>query len=179
MTMPTMPTTTQRKPVFANRRTHRCADMRAKMSPCRSYRYSLERHWNVKLPSVMFIGLNPSTADEQTDDPTVRRCIGFAKRWGFGSLILTNLFSYRSKDPKHLLVVDDPIGRWNDRWIDQAAERADLVVAAWGALGGIMARDQVVAARIATLYCLGKTKGGHPRHPLYLAGDLEPTPFRF
>ena len=89
----------------------------AAFSPCRRYRYCLSRVWNPKLPSVMFVGLNPSTADEQEDDPTVRRCIGFARNWNFGGLILVNLFAYRSTDPADLLRVDDPVGPGNDKHI--------------------------------------------------------------
>jgi hypothetical protein len=86
-------------------------------SPCRTYRYSLFRVWNPKFPSVMFVGLNPSTADEQEDDPTVRRCVGFARKWNFGGLILVNLFAYRSTDPAGLLEAEDPVGPGNDKHI--------------------------------------------------------------
>jgi hypothetical protein len=147
------------------------------MSSCRKYRYVLERSWAPELPTVMFIGLNPSTADGREDDPTVRRCIGFAMRWGFGALVLTNLFGYRTTDPRKLTLVGDPVGPRNDRCIDEAVQRSDLLVAAWGTRGGYQDRDRSVSARIENLKCLGTTKSGHPRHPLYLRHDATLRPF--
>ncbi len=152
--------------------------MSARLSKCALYRYTLERTWDAERPSVMFIGLNPSTADATHDDPTVRRCVGFAKRWGFGSMLLTNLFALRATDPRALMDVEDPIGPSNDRWIDRTKDRASLVVAAWGARGGLMDRDSEVAERFSELHCLGTTKDGSPRHPLYLRADAEPRSFR-
>lgn len=149
----------------------------ATFSPCRSYRYSLTRVWNPKLPSVMFVGLNPSTADEHGDDPTVRRCIGFARKWGFGGVMLVNLFAYRSTDPSGLLEVDDPIGRGNDRHILSCAGRAKRIVVAWGTKGCLLDRNQDVLAILPRAYCFGVTKEGHPKHPLYLAGDTSVQPF--
>ena len=150
----------------------------ATFSSCRYYRYVLERRWDNGLPQVMFIGLNPSTADERMDDPTVRRCVRFAKDWGFGSLILANLFALRSTDPRGLFDADDPIGRWNDRWLNRLSDRASLLVAAWGVRGGFRGRDKVVADRLPEMHCLGTTKDGYPRHPLYLRADARPVPFR-
>ncbi len=89
-------------------------------SRCSHYRYSLSRTWNESLQRIVFIGLNPSTADAQHDDPTVRRCIGFARRWGYGGLTLVNLFAYRTTEPAELKEVDDPVGLDNDRWIAEA-----------------------------------------------------------
>lgn len=149
----------------------------ATFSGCRRYRYVLERRWDDALPAVLFIGLNPSTADEQTDDPTVRRCIRFARDWGFGSLLLANLFALRSTDPKGLVDAADPVGRWNDRWLKRLESRASLSVAAWGVHGTLRDRDQTVTARLVNLHCLGTTKDGHPRHPLYLRADTLPRPF--
>ncbi len=149
----------------------------ATFSSCRRYRYSLERRWDKGLPTVMFIGLNPSTADETVDDPTIRRCIGFAINWGYGSLIMTNLFGLRSTDPRGLLNVKDPIGRCNDMWLDRAYSTSDLVVAAWGAKGHLFERDLQVSKRLEDLHCLGTTKGGHPKHPLYLRSDIQPRRF--
>jgi hypothetical protein len=143
----------------------------AAFSPCRNYRYSLSRFWNPTLPSILFVGLNPSTADDQKDDPTVRRCIGFARSWNFGGLILVNLFAYRSTDPSALLEAEDPIGPANDRHILAGAAVASLVVLAWGARGGLLDRDQQVLSFLPNAHCLGTTKDGHPKHPLYLAGS--------
>ena len=143
----------------------------ASFSRCRTYRYSLMRVWAPEHPLVMFIGLNPSTADERQDDATVRRCIGFAKRWGFGGLVLTNLFAYRSRDPKILAELDDPVGPDNDHWIVRNRRRAETVVAAWGIHGSLLERDRDVLSKISKAQCLGKTKCGSPRHPLYLASN--------
>src|SRR5262249_26275901 len=113
----------------------------AAFSPCRKFRYSLSRTWNPKLASVMFVGLNPSTADEQEDDPTVRRCIGFARKWKFGGVILVNLFAYRTTDPSGLLEAADPIGPANDRHILASARGAGCIVLAWGTRGVFLDRD--------------------------------------
>ncbi len=141
----------------------------ARFSPCSRYRYSLSRTWDKSLPRVLFIGLNPSTADDQCDDPTVRRCIGFAQRWGYGGLILVNLFAYRTTDPTGLTEVNDPVGPDNDRWIAIEQTRAERVVAAWGNHGVLLNRDNAVLENLTQVYCLGITKPGCPRHPLYLA----------
>lgn len=150
----------------------------AVFSPCRTHRYSLSRAWNLKLPSVMFVGLNPSTADEQEDDPTVRRCVGFARQWNFGGLVLVNLFAYRSTDPAGLLGADDPIGPGNDKHIVACARGAERVVLAWGTKGILFDRDQRVLSLLPGAHCLGVTKDGHPKHPLYLAGNTGVRPFR-
>ena len=140
----------------------------AVFSRCRKYRYILTRVWNPKLPLVLFVGLNPSTADEHKDDPTVRRCIGFAREWHFGGLSLVNLFAYRATDPGDLLAATDPIGPRNDNCILTIARTTGRIVLAWGTLGGILGRDQRVLSMLPGAYCLGVTKGGHPKHPLYL-----------
>jgi hypothetical protein len=145
--------------------------------PCRTYRYSLSRVWNPNLPSVMFVGLNPSTADEQEDDPTVRRCVGFARKWKFGGLILVNLFAYRSTDPHGLLEADDPVGPGNDKHIVASARAAERVVLAWGTKGCLLDRDERVLSLLPGAHCLGVTKDGHPKHPLYLAGKTGLRPF--
>ena len=141
----------------------------AQFSSCSNYRYSLSRTWDSSLDQVLFIGLNPSTADDHVDDPTVRRCIGFARRWGFGGCILVNLFAYRTTDPGGLTKVDDPIGPDNDHWIAVEQSRANRVVCAWGNHGVLLKRDEAVCSNLSHVYCLGLTKAGCPRHPLYLA----------
>jgi hypothetical protein len=149
----------------------------AVFSPCRSFRYSLSRVWNPKLPKVMFVGLNPSTADEQKDDPTVRRCITFAQKWSFGGLVLVNLFAYRSTDPEGLLEVDDPIGTENDTHILANARAVGRIVLIWGTKGTLLDRDQHVITFFPDAHCLGFTKDGHPKHPLYLVGNTRMRPF--
>jgi hypothetical protein len=118
--------------------------------------------------------LNPSAADAQRNDPTIARCIAFAYTWKFGSLEVVNLFAYRTSNPRELVNIDDPIGPENDGYLMQALERSSCIVAAWGTKGTLLGRDRQVL-QILTCWrnvsCLGCTKGGHPRHPLYLKGD--------
>lgn len=140
------------------------------------YRYSLRRAWGPG-PMVAFIGLNPSTADALQDDPTIRRCIGFARDWGYDALVMLNLFAYRSTDPKGLLDADDPIGPANDYVIDAVCQQAGLVVEAWGSFP--LARDRAVTLRSRLILdgdccVLGRTKEGHPRHPLYMPKTAVP-----
>ena len=149
----------------------------ATFSPCRSYRYSLWREWGAdSLGYAMFIGLNPSTADETRDDPTVRRCINFAKDWGFGALCMTNLFAFRATDPKVMQVQADPNGPENNVTLKKLARDASVVVAAWGTHGTHMGRDKEVVAMLPGLKCLVLTKEGLPKHPLYLLKTLRPMP---
>jgi hypothetical protein len=117
----------------------------------------------------MFIGLNPSTADEMHDDPTIRRCKEFARSWGCDALVMTNLFAWRSTDPREMKAAEDPIGQDNDEWLERIAELAHVRVAAWGVHGFWLERAMQVAAVLPDLQCLGTTKDGHPRHPLYVA----------
>ncbi len=145
------------------------------------YRYSLTRLWRPKGGRVAFVLLNPSTADAERDDPTIRRCIGFAQRWGFGSLEVVNLFAFRATRPPELKAAGNPVGAENDRFLREAQARAKVVVAAWGIHGGWLGRDREVLALLAggpaPLKCLGLTMGGHPRHVLYLPGHLRPRTY--
>ena len=143
----------------------------AVFSPCMTYRYSLKRIWGDIQKLVMFIGLNPSTADHEADDPTIRRCRGFAERWGYGGMIMTNLFGLRSTLPKTLRLVDDPVGEQTDAFLLGSASTAQLIVGCWGAGGSLLGRAARVRELIPRMQCLGKTKGGEPRHPLYLRKD--------
>lgn len=149
----------------------------AVLSPCRTYRYRLTRCWQPHGKQLAFIMLNPSTADEMVDDPTIRRCIGFAHRLGFASLTVGNLFAYRATDPADLRRAENPIGPDNDRHLLAIADDAEMVICAWGAHGAHMGRGQAVRSLLrAPLWCLSRTKAGEPTHPLYLPGDLEPVP---
>lgn len=126
----------------------------------------------------MFIGLNPSTADETQDDPTVRRCIRYSKDWGYGALYMTNIFSFRATDPKVMKRFDDPVGPDNNVTLIRLAAHAGIVVAAWGVHGAYMGRgDTVRRFLLHDLHVLKLTKGGHPCHPLYLKADLKPVPW--
>lgn len=146
----------------------------AVFSPCRTWRYSLQRSWSTSKRLVV-IGLNPSTADESKDDPTIRRCIGFAKRWGCGGLLMLNLFAFRATDPRELRNVSDPIGPENDGHLQRGTAGAPIVLAAWGAEGALFGRSADVRTKLylagVHLFCLGTTAEGEPRHPLYLRGD--------
>lgn len=147
-------------------------------SPNRAYRYYLERVWNSALPVLAIIGLNPSTADETQDDPTIRRCIAFAKQDGYGAVVMLNLFAYRSTDPKRLPEVYDPIGPHNNNMLRRHTDGRDVLLA-WGTRGGLYARDYAVVGLLQgkALLCLGKTKDGHPKHPLYLKSDTSMQPW--
>jgi hypothetical protein len=149
----------------------------ATISACEKYRYDLWRVWDPELPVVNFVGLNPSTADATKDDPTIRRCIGFAKAWGCGGLLMTNLFAFRSTDPKGLLTADDPVGEGNQPSLLRAKRLARYVIAAWGVHGTLSGRDAEVMALFGPVQCLGYTKDGHPRHPLYVRADAERQPY--
>jgi hypothetical protein len=152
----------------------------AAFSPDRRYRYRLWRRWDRSRPVVTFVMLNPSTADERRDDPTIRRCIGFARRWGFGGAEVVNLFALRATDPRELRTVRDPVGPENDRHIRRAIARAALVVLAWGTHGAVAQRARAVGlvASPRRPRCLGWTRSGEPRHPLYLPAGAAPVPAR-
>jgi hypothetical protein len=148
-------------------------------SDCRLYRYQLWRIWDPSKPYINVIGLNPSTADEVSDDPTIRRCIDFAFRWGYGALYMTNLFAFRATLPKDMKRASDPIGPDNDQWIHKTALNAGKVIAAWGNHGTYLHRDQFVCALVRNLYCFRITsKTAMPEHPLYLPKTVEPVQFQ-
>ena len=146
----------------------------AVFSPCRTYRYALSRVWAADKPYALFIGLNPSTADETLDDPTIRRCIDFAKRWGYGGLVMANLFAYRATDPAVMKRAAEPVGELNDPWLIALAAQAGVVIAAWGEHGAFGQRSAQVCQLIPQLHYLQLNKSGEPRHPLYLKRTLVP-----
>lgn len=155
----------------------------AVISPCGGYRYRLSRTWDTTPPTATFVMLNPSTADAIADDPTIHRCIGYARSWGCGSLHVVNLYAWRATNPRELATVADPIGPSNDKWITIAAEdalhqRAPLV-AAWGAHATPERIVHVLTLPgMHRLTALALTKTGQPRHPLYLPATLTPQPWR-
>lgn len=149
----------------------------AVISDCQQYRYELKRVWDGRKPLVLFIGLNPSTADSQTDDNTSRVCINYAKRWGYGGLLLGNLFAFRSTDQSALYSAADPVGPDNDTWLRKLQAEAEIVICAWSATGGYHNRDKVVLGFLKNPYCLTKLKSGYPGHPLYKSADLQPVPY--
>jgi hypothetical protein len=150
----------------------------AVLDSARVYRYALWRDWTGELLGgepfrpLCVIGLNPSTADALKDDPTIRRCVDFARRLGCNALEMVNLFAYRSTDPKVLakLTKEEAIGPENDEMLHQAASRAHHIVAAWGNRGDLFGRDDEVLylLRRYQVDCFGRTKDGSPKHPLYL-----------
>ena len=151
----------------------------ASFSRCGRYRYSLTRIWDESRPGVLLIGLNPSKADAQQDDPTIRRCIGLARSWGFGRFVIVNLFALCSPSPAVLRAVDDPIGPRSNRVIRTKAQLADQVVLMWGNHGRLYGRDQAVLDLLPELplHCIGQTAVGAPRHLLYARRDAALQPF--
>lgn len=150
---------------------------RATFSPDGVYRYRLLRRWS-RGARVVWVMLNPSTADAQRDDPTIRRCIGFSRAWGFGAMEVVNLYALRATEPGVVRGHDEPVGPENDRYIVAAASRGAHVIAAWGAFPWAAARaDHVLELLMRArrpVRCLGLTRGGHPRHPLYARADARP-----
>ena len=146
-------------------------------SPCRKYRYSLSRIWDINQKIILFIGLNPSTADESNDDPTIKRCLFYSSRWGFGGLIMANLFAFRATLPKDLKNSRHPVGRDNNQFIIHAHKEAAMTIAAWGNDGNLYNRDQEVLEILSSPMCLKVNKTGQPAHPLYQKKDIKPKPY--
>lgn len=149
-------------------------------SPCRTYRYWLEIRWASGGRALNFLMLNPSTADEQTNDPTVERCERRARMWGYPAVIITNLFAFRATDPQVMKAADEPIGPDNDAHILQAYAESALTIAAWGQHGRHLDRARDVRKRVLggmPLTCLKQTTG-EPWHPLYLSYSLQPRVLR-
>ncbi|MEQ8313987.1 MAG: DUF1643 domain-containing protein [Gammaproteobacteria bacterium] len=151
----------------------------ARISSCGNYRYSLDREWSTGAGSVLFIGLNPSTADHQQDDPTIRRCVGFARSWGFKRMEIVNLFAFRATFPADLKQAADPVGPENDKWITLAHDKARLTVACWGNDGEFQQRAAAVSESLPDIHCLRLNKTRQPAHPLYLKANLRPQPFQY
>ena len=153
----------------------------ALMDGNKKYRYMLMRQWGENKGNfVNFIMLNPSTADDKTDDRTIESCIRLAKNWGFDGFYATNLFALRATDPKKLRTTTEPVGKENDRFIEKYAKLCKLVVVAWGNDGVLQNRGKIVIEKlnkIITPHCLKKNKTGQPSHPLYIKGDMKPIKF--
>lgn len=145
----------------------------AEFSADRKHRYFLSRVWDENKPMVMFVGLNPSKADEFRDDNTVTRCIRFAAKWGYGGMYMTNLFAYVSTDPQALITSGEDLYR-NDITLRRCAKNSQQVIFAWGAFKLHAKRMETVKKMFPDAYCLGLTKGGFPRHPLYLPNKTIP-----
>ena len=152
----------------------------AVLSPCGLYRYRLWRAWGTG-PRCVFVCLNPSVADANQDDPTLRRLVGFARGWGHGRLDVVNLFGFRATKPRDCFKAPDPVGPDNDLHVAEAVRGAALVVVAWGANGHIRGRDREVLALLeresVVPHALRILASGQPEHPLYLPGSLRPQPY--
>jgi len=146
------------------------------ISRCGRYRYALWRRW-ADGPQVLFVMLNPSTADQREDDPTIRRCIGLAARWGYAAVAVGNLFAFRTPSPRVLRRAAHPVGRANDRWLQRLAAESGRMIAAWGNDGTLLGRDVQVRSMLAPLYALSLTRCGQPRHPLYVPNSVVPRPW--
>ena len=150
----------------------------AAFSPCRRWRYLLWRRWDASKPVANFLMLNPSTADEVKLDPTCSRARDYAERWGYGALIVTNVFGWRATDPNAMKAVKDPVGPGNDAAIVKSARESAIVVCAWGNHGLFLDRSSRVRALLKkqdiALHALRVNANGEPAHPLYLPGKLNP-----
>lgn len=144
----------------------------AVISVCGKYRYLLRRVWNEDRMRALFVMLNPSTADAEVDDATIRSCIRLCRSWDYGSLEVVNLFGWRATDPRELVDADEPIGQDNDRVAAAAIERCDVTICAWGAHKMAESRADkmrnLITSRRPAAFCLGTTKSGAPKHPLYI-----------
>lgn len=158
----------------------------AQISHDGKYRHTLQRVWDSNKPTVMFMMLNPSTADAEKDDPTIRRCINFAKSWGYGSLYVGNLYDYRSTDPRQLLLAEKPFSSFNESYLQDMAHNCDKVIAAWGnnhivEVLKMKFKDYLPLKKEMRdkLYYLDLCKGGEcPKHPLYLKKELTPIKYK-
>ncbi|MEY8828140.1 DUF1643 domain-containing protein [Sedimentitalea sp. XS_ASV28] len=150
-------------------------------SDCERYRYSLTRVWDAAGKRALFVMLNPSTATEIQNDPTVERCERRARALGFGAFQVTNIFAWRDTDPRAMRAAEDPVGPENDAAILAGAAWADQVIAAWGTHGAHLSRGDTVATLLRgtgrPLFHLGLSKTGHPKHPLYIAYSQQPEPW--
>jgi hypothetical protein len=154
---------------------HSFLERDAVISDCGKYRYLLRRTWDHAKPRVLFVMLNPSTADAEIDDATIRSCIRLSKANGYGSFEVVNLYGLRATDPDELAKAGDPVGPNNDCHIEAAILRCDLAICAWGAYPGAANRSGSVRgllrSRRPAIFCFGTTKSGAPKHPLYIRTD--------
>jgi len=148
----------------------------ADFSDDRKYRYKLWRIWDQSKDKVMFIGLNPSTANEKDPDATVKRCINFAKSWGFGGMYMMNLFAYVSTDPKKLVTSGEDLSN-NNRMLIETAIDAELIVFCWGCFKQAKERAKDIIELFPKGHIIRRTKSGNPEHPLYLPGNLKPIKY--
>ncbi|MFH1984814.1 MAG: DUF1643 domain-containing protein [Pseudomonadota bacterium] len=146
----------------------------AVFSPCRTWRYALWRVWGQAEAYCMWILINPSTADETDNDPTIRRCAGYARDLGFNAMCVTNLFAFVATSPVKMKRSWDPVGPDNDRWVMRLAKRAGMIIAGWGNDGKFAGRANEIRSMVPRIHCLHMTSIGEPGHPLYLKRALKP-----
>lgn len=158
---------------------HKIMKTNAILSPDRKYRYCLTREWDSSKPNLVYILLNPSTADETINDPTISRCIDIAKYNGFGSIKVMNLFAYRATQPPDMKCQCDPVGPENDKYLLEETKDS-IILLAWGNHGNFMNRSAAVVTLLQDkeLFCLAKNKSGEPKHPLYIKTETKLHPFR-
>lgn len=149
-------------------------EMAAKFDRSKRYRFSLQRIWQPELELATFVMLNPSTADHVKNDPTITRCINLSRSWGFGGINVVNLFAYRTSSPAHLRKIARPVGKENDRHIETNAANSARVILAWGNHGSWRGRNEEVLNLLSDfdLWCIGSTRTGQPKHPLYSPADV-------
>tara|TARA_Y100000739_G_C20611082_1_gene468641 strand:- start:3384 stop:3893 length:510 start_codon:yes stop_codon:yes gene_type:complete len=154
----------------------------ATYSDCGCYRYSLSRVWEPKKKKLTFVLLNPSTATELQNDPTVERCERRARTLGFGGFLVCNIFAWRDTSPEKMKKAYDPIGNHNDNAILDACVWGDTIICAWGTHGSHLNRGEKVLKMIKTIsknpYHLGLTKAGYPKHPLYISYNQNPIKWK-
>lgn len=154
-------------------------------SPCRKYRYCLWRIWrNIAAPKyALWCLCNPSTADDDDLDPTLRRCQDFSQRWDFDAMCIVNAFGFRATDPADMRAADDPCGEDNDYWIARLATDASLSIAGWGTIGAHLNRPEAIRVLFNSigkpLHCLNINADGSPQHPLFVRADVKPKPWKF
>lgn len=156
----------------------------ATISSCGKYRYRLSRVWDFEGETVCFIGLNPSTADASNDDPTIRRCINYAKSWGYGGIVMVNLFCFRATNPKDMKAQGfNAKGRDSNEFLIESSTYSAITIAAWGTQGNFLGRDKqvkdLIKSSLNELHYLKLTKDNHPSHPLYLKKDLKPQKWEY
>ena len=153
----------------------------ARISADLRYRYRLDRTWNSEQGWVLFVMLNPSTADGLKDDRTITKCIHFVRDWGYGGLVVANLFAHRSPCPEMLQVVDDPIGPENDATLTALGDTHEMTICAWGNKGRLLRRDEAVFKLLTAggrpVYCLEVTGNGNPYHPRNIPYGTLPKPW--
>ena len=147
----------------------------AVFSNCRNYRYALWRTWNPGAGLVLFIGLNPSKANERRNDPTIRRCIAYARDWGYGGLLVANIYAYCATKPHDLFRAADPVGPDNDKWLCSLGDAANKIICCWGNHGLKDHARLPLPEMEKPLYYLKLNRSGAPAHPLYLRKEAKPV----